>query len=116
MKKNILIIFTLLSFGTNIIAQANSYKVPTVITPNNDGKDDIFLLEGDIKQIAKFSLQIFNCWGELLFETKQVTEGWSGQRNHKGKLLPQGTYVYIIKIKNFDDNEEVLQGNVTLLY
>jgi gliding motility-associated-like protein len=116
MKKIILIIFTLLSFGTNIIAQAANYKVPKVITPNNDGKDDIFLLEGDIKPIAKFSLQILNRWGELLFETKQVTEGWSGQQNNKAKLLPQGTYVYLIKITDINGNEEKLQGNVTLLY
>lgn len=98
------------------MAQEANYKIPKAISPNNDEKEDVFLVTGDIEQIDKFSLKIMNRWGELIFETKHVTEGWLGKKNNVGKLLPQGTYIYLIKITDINGKEKTLQGNVFLMY
>ncbi len=63
---------------------------PTAFTPNNDGLNDTFNVRGQF--IATFELRIFNRWGEMLFVTENIDEGWDGQ--FRGSLMPEGTYVF----------------------
>ncbi len=68
--------------------------LPNAFTPNDD------LLNDDFKPIiigwepGKYYMQVFNRWGELLFDTNDYTEGWDG--TYKGQLVPPGMYSYII--------------------
>lgn len=76
----------------------NDYPVSTVIwipntfTPNNDGLNDVFLPKGN--EISEFDLKIFNRWGEMLFHTTDVNEGWDGYFNNQ--LAETDIYVYRI--------------------
>jgi gliding motility-associated-like protein len=63
---------------------------PTAFTPNNDGLNDNFNLYGQF--ISTFEMRIFNRWGEMIFVTEDVDEGWDG--HYKGTLMPEGTYVF----------------------
>ncbi|MFM7022643.1 MAG: PKD domain-containing protein [Flavobacteriales bacterium] len=88
-------------------------KVVSGFTPNNDGKNDVvkILNAGEMKLI-KFS--IFNRWGELVFETSDIQEGWDGM--YHGTLQNAGTFVYYISAINKKTNTEVFQkGNITLI-
>lgn len=53
------------------------FYIPNAFTPNNDGKNDIFmpLLFGNVKQ---YRFTIYNRWGEKVFDTKQTGKGWDG--------------------------------------
>jgi gliding motility-associated-like protein len=93
--------------------------IPNVFTPNGDGYNDkleVFLGKG----VTKInSLRVFDRWGELLYETKDVTAsaaatvGWDGKFN--GKTMPSGVYVYIADV-SFQDNISLLyRGDITLL-
>ena len=66
--------------------------------------------------INDFTLQIFNRWGQLIFETNDPSLGWDG--TCKNELCKQGTYVYIISYAEMKDELPVSnqkRGTVTLL-
>ncbi len=66
--------------------------LPNSFTPNNDGLNDIFLAKGLF--IEEFSMEIYSRWGELLFRSEQLEQGWDGR--FRGVLVPEGAYVYRI--------------------
>jgi gliding motility-associated-like protein len=66
------------------------------------------------KGIVKMQLQIFNLWGNLMFETNDLqTQGWDGRLN--GELLPGGTYVYRIRLESIDGDVIDDSGNFVLI-
>ena len=58
-------------------------------------------------------MQIFSRWGELIFRTHLLTEGWNGI--FKGELLPAGNYIYTVKYKNNNGIPVYKKGTVTLI-
>lgn len=69
---------------------------PTVFSPNFDGLNDEWkvYLNPDAA-IADFSLTIFDRWGAVVFETKDTTEGWTG--NHRNAEVNAGTYAWVLQ-------------------
>lgn len=77
-----------------------------------------FKVIGNITALESYLLQIYNRWGQLIFETKDPSTGWDGTQ--KGKLVEGGTYVWVAVIKSFASDLQpqlVLKkrGLVTLL-
>jgi gliding motility-associated-like protein len=88
--------------------------VPNVFSPNGDGKNEIFTAVGD--NLTGFSLKVFNRWGNLLFETTSINNGWNG--TYKGSKVSSGTYVYLIDYSFTEKRNtinRVIKGIVTLL-
>jgi gliding motility-associated-like protein len=92
-------------------------KVPSAFTPNGDGQNDFFSVF--TYQMKTYEIWIFNRWGENVYysnnveETKWLNEGWDG--TFKGTIQEVGTYVYLIKGTNRDDEKVTLKGNLSLL-
>jgi gliding motility-associated-like protein len=78
--------------------------VPSVITPNGDGKNDYFKIS---EFTGNIQLVIFNRWGNEEYKSDNYLNDWDG-RNNKGAELPNDTYFYILKF----DNGRVLKGSV----
>jgi gliding motility-associated-like protein len=70
--------------------------VPSVITPNGDGKNDYFKIS---EFSGKAELIIFNRWGNEEYTNANYLNDWDG-RNNKGAELPADTYFYILKFEN----------------
>ena len=68
--------------------------VPTVFTPNSDGKNDVFKVTTVGIQRLDF-IRVYNRWGQLVFETKNANVGWAG--TFKQTAQPDGTYVYVVQ-------------------
>jgi len=89
--------------------------IPNVFTPNFDEINDGFnLIGGCIYSINK---QIYNRWGQLIFQSNQINEVWNG-RTTAGDEAPEGTYFYIFKVGLYENNSEttkILKGTVSLL-
>jgi gliding motility-associated-like protein len=83
---------------------------PSAFTPEKDF-NKLFLVKG--YEMNNFHLKIFSRWGELLFETRNETEGWDGKNN--GKDCPLGVYVYVIQAKDNTGNDHSKKGHVTLI-
>jgi gliding motility-associated-like protein len=63
--------------------------------------------------VVEFNMLIFNRWGELLFESKRIEDGWDGY--YRGKLCKQDVYVYKIYVKYLDGETTTRIGDVTLM-
>ncbi len=89
------------------------FEMPNAFTPfSSYGLNDQFKPIGLV--VAKhYSLQIYNRWGELIFETKNPTEGWNGQ--YQGKKCQQGVYAYSVSVVIPGRNRVLKKGTITLL-
>jgi len=89
--------------------------VPSAFTPDKNKINETFKPVGDY--INKYRFQVYNRWGERLFETKNLNEGWDG--TYLGKECPQDVYIWLISYegskKDGTDIGENLKGNITLL-
>jgi gliding motility-associated-like protein len=87
--------------------------VPTGFTPNGDGVNDLF--RGITKcPTSQYNMHVFNRWGEQVFETKNVSDGWDG--SFRGVRQPMDVFVYYIQYFNLcEDKLKTITGNVSLL-
>ncbi|MCX6312207.1 MAG: CotH kinase family protein [Bacteroidetes bacterium] len=86
--------------------------IPTAFSPNNDNNNDMLFIHGlDPNQNAE--IIIFNRWGQQVFETKDMSQGWDG--NSGGTPCPSGVYAYMLKATNPDGSSEIKSGNITLM-
>jgi gliding motility-associated-like protein len=85
--------------------------IPDGISPNADGDNDEWIIDG-IELFPNCVVEVYNRWGELLFQSVGYKERWKG--TYKGKELPVGTYYYVIDLKDplFPD---VYTGPITIL-
>lgn len=89
--------------------------IPNSFTPNNDGTNDYFFPRQLLSEgVARFNMQVFNRWGQIVFETSSVNgRGWDGRFNEKDQ--PEGVYIYKIDVVMKNLAAEHYTGNVTLL-
>jgi gliding motility-associated-like protein len=93
---------------TDTIDGSDKILIPNVISPNDDGENDFFV----IKNLPPNTfVRIYNRWGNKIFESENYTNNWGG-RNLKGNEVVDGTYFYIIK---FDRKEDLIHGTLTIL-
>ncbi len=87
-------------------------QIPTAFTPNGDGKNDTFRpLIG--APISHYHMQIWNRWGQALFDTKEMGKGWNGK--YSGELQPNAAYIYLISFTDPDGVPVVKQGTFVLI-
>ncbi|MBW7867054.1 MAG: PKD domain-containing protein [Brumimicrobium sp.] len=86
-------------------------NLPSGFSPNGDGENDVFIIRGGPFNNVIF--QVFNNWGELLFETHDSKEGWDG--TYKGQPVPVGVYTWVMKVELFGGKMVNKSGDVTLL-
>ncbi len=84
---------------------------PRAFTPNGDNLNDIFNVYG--QYIDAFEMSIFNRWGELMYTTREISEGWDG--SFKGNKMPEGTYTFIVRIIDRAGRNVKESGSVLLL-
>ena len=84
---------------------------PNAFTPNGDGKNDIWDVEGENIHSVKF--YIYDQWGELLFTSTSIQNGWDG--TYKGTKEPVGVYVYYLDAIMNDGKNIRRKGTITLL-
>ncbi len=100
---------------TVIIIPQTDFFIPEVFTPNDDGKNDFFVIKGG----KKLKLTVFNRWGNKVYEKSEYDNTWNGYPNASGLILgnsklPQGTYYYIIEFS--DAENKPMTGYVVLQY
>ena len=64
--------------------------IPNAFTPNGDGKNDVFNIES-VNKIKDFHLYIYNRWGQVIFETNDISHGWDGK--YKENEMQSGVYI-----------------------
>jgi gliding motility-associated-like protein len=96
-----------------IVNTCNEYgDFPNMITPNEDGQNDVWVLDNLNSIYPDCVVRIFNRWGNIVFESEGYLDNWDG--THKGERLPMGTYYYTIDLN--DAEGSVLKGYVSIVY
>ena len=90
----------------------SSILIPNVFTPNGDGFNDVFAVGGT--NLESVEAEIFNRWGQKMFEWKHVKGYWDG-RTQSGIEAADGTYFYIITAKGLDGEEYFKKGGFSLI-
>ncbi|MCB0514987.1 MAG: gliding motility-associated C-terminal domain-containing protein [Chitinophagales bacterium] len=85
--------------------------VPNAFTPNNDQINDVLMIFGEGIEAANW--QIFDRWGQLIFETHDPNAAWDG--TYRNKLLSPQVFTYFLEITFFDGETQSYTGNVSLL-
>lgn len=85
--------------------------VPTGFSPNGDGNNDFLNVYGT-RETTEFNLEIYNRWGQRIFQSSDKTKGWDG--NYNGSEAPVGVYAYTFKVTI---DGEIIQksGSITLI-
>ncbi len=88
----------------------NCLVIPEVITPNNDGKNDVWII-GNIDLYPDAEVQVYTRWGKLVYISRNIlSDPWDGTFN--GRLLPTDSYHYILHL---NDGSEPLSGVITII-
>lgn len=102
--------------------QGGVTKVPNAFTPSPNGPtggvagnntfNDVFL--PIVKGAEEFNMQVFDRWGNLIFESNNSNIGWDGY-DKNGKLMPAGVYVYKLTVRLSDGQRSTQLGDITMI-
>jgi gliding motility-associated-like protein len=96
-----------------VIIPKGKINIPNVFTPNGDDKNDVFKI--DIEGYQKYSIVIWNRWGNTVFESDNAQKMWNGKTNNDGGDNPAGTYYYLFTYQLRGEPEKTVRGSVTLI-
>jgi gliding motility-associated-like protein len=82
-------------------------QISNILTPNGDGFNDTWKVN-DPPQIQGCEVKIFNRWGQLVFESNDYNNTWSGTKD--SEELPDGVYFYSIQC-----SDKEFTGSINLL-
>jgi len=99
------------------ITNEYTFYAPTAFSPDFDGINDYFRVFGNgINTKSNFTLYVFDRWGEIIFETNDINEGWNGRvRNNSKEIVKNGVYTWLCKFKLDNDVYNEHTGVVTLI-
>lgn len=86
--------------------------MPSAFTPNNDGINDLFKAK-DISAVRQFSFSVYNRYGEKVFESNSINNGWDG--SYKGVIQNTGAYIWMISFIGSDNIRKFAKGTVLLV-
>lgn len=90
--------------------------VPNAFTPGINGKNDYFFPQGEGIEEESYDMFIFDRWGKLIWQTGNFSKKWDGTNMFSLKQVPVGTYVYLIKFREYADlDRHVYKGTVTVI-
>lgn len=99
----------------------NKEAIPTVFTPNGDGKNDEFKLKDpdqNAQSLESITINIFNRYGQLMYNSSDVLFSWDGKMRGTNTIAPDGVYFYVIKAQGLNKQrkpvKQTLKGSVHL--
>ncbi|MFN5619953.1 MAG: gliding motility-associated C-terminal domain-containing protein [Flavobacteriales bacterium] len=90
------------------------FYMPTGFTPNDDGLND-YLLPSFTYEPEIYHLQIFNRFGDIVFDSKDYREEWQGDYRGNGYYVPNGVYSYIVTTRGVERDLKTYKGTITVM-
>lgn len=95
---------------TIYVKATDTLYIPSAFTPNGDGKNDLFNALGIV---TDYSMEIFNRWGQKIFKTTSLLQGWNG--TYKGVNQPADVFAYVIQYRSGNNIVKKIKGTFTLI-
>ncbi len=99
--------------NTALALQKPRLYVPNAFTPTTGNVNSVFIPYGVYIDSQDYLFQVFNRWGSMIYETRNVAEGWDG--SYKSQPSPAGVYIYLVRFKTSSGDYFEKRGSVTLL-
>lgn len=97
------------------VAPVFFFEFPNAFTPNFDGLNDVFLPKTLYSGFSSYTLQVYNRWGGLVFESNDPDIGWPGTFRPGGDAAPPGLYHYVAQVKGPRGEDLEKTGQVLLI-
>jgi len=90
--------------------------IPNILSPNRDGLNEEFRVQSGV-ELSDLTISVFDRWGNPLFFTRSISDGWDGTFNNN--QVPSNSYVYVVEysVRYCDSSlhKKIKTGTVTLL-
>ncbi len=92
-----------------------SIYLPNAFTPDGNGHNELFFAYGT--NILEFEMYIFDRWGKLIFQSKDINKGWDGkvQNGNSDALVQEDVYVWKVRVTDIFKKQHQLAGSVTVI-
>jgi gliding motility-associated-like protein len=94
-----------------MVQSCDNVFIPNSFTPNGDGHNDQFKVYAN--NVTEMRMMIFNQWGQKIFETTDIANGWDGTLS--GKPQPSGVYMYVCRLVLTSGEIVEKKGSINLL-
>lgn len=96
--------------------QPHAIYIPNSFSPNNDGINDVFQVQGNAIDPEQYHIMIFNRWGQKVFESTDYKKAWEGDFNG-GEYYVEGiSYNYVLKAKSvFELSPREYTGSILIV-
>ena len=99
--------------STYIVNPNPIFYIPNSFTPNNDGVNDVFQVEGI--GMREFEITIFNRWGDQVYHSTDPTDVWMGDDRAKGEYyVRDGIYLFKLKVKGYKGEALEKEGTISV--
>jgi gliding motility-associated-like protein len=90
-----------------------SFYMPNCFTPNGDGTNEVFSAYG--RGIKEYHLMIFDRWGDLIWQTQDIQEGWNGIANDGVLMSQQDAFDWKVILTDVNDRQRIYLGRVSIV-
>lgn len=87
--------------------------IPNAFTP--EGVNPIFIPVITFADVHNYEFSVVNRWGQVVFQTTDITKGWDGTLPGSDKLATNDVFVYVVKVVDGNNQEKFYRGTVTLI-
>jgi gliding motility-associated-like protein len=88
---------------------------PTAFSPNGDDLNELFFVKGLGTDLVSFELIIYDRWGDMVFKTNDIHEGWNGRLFNNGEEQPVEVYIWTASLEYSSGEKIADKGNISLL-
>lgn len=98
------------------IAFMHTFFAPNAFTPNRDWVNDTFKVVATGIDLSTFELLIIDRWGNVVYHTRNIKQGWTGIHSDTGQECPPGIYIYRTAFVDQSGERHTITGRVMLIY
>ncbi len=93
-----------------------TFYMPNAFTPNEDTNNEFFYGTGILPGISEYRMEVWDRWGQMIFETEDPKNGWNGRVENEGKLVQSGVYIYNVKFTGPRGAPHEFKGFATVIH
>ncbi|MEY3397789.1 MAG: hypothetical protein RL220_383, partial [Bacteroidota bacterium] len=98
---------------TEIFYPLADLYIPNCFTPDGDGVNEVFQAYGH--DILHFEIIVFNRWGDIVYQSDDINEAWTGGQKGGEYFVPDGVYSYFVKAEGIRGNFIEKTGHITVV-